>query len=133
MENQEVNPIPVTPSTPTTPVNTIGGQIMMPGAIMYMVFGIVSCCLCWEGFIPYAGIVLAIAGLVLGILAWTKGKKMQKEFDATPANYKPANKVFIKVATITGLVGFILSAVFLVIGIILTIVAAVASTSTYYY
>jgi hypothetical protein len=132
MENQDVNPIPTTPVTPQSPT---GGQEMMPGAVMWMVFGIISVCLLWFGIIPFAGIFLAIVALVFGILAFIKGKKLGKEFEANPGKYKPASKVFIKVASITGLVGLILSCIFLVLGIIMTILALTETAyhSTYYY
>ncbi len=132
MENQEINPIPTTPVTPPTP-GTPSTQIMFPSSIMWMVFGIVSVVLCWYGFVPFAGPVCAIIALVAGILAFSKSKKMQKEYDANPDMYKKASKAFIKVANITGLIGLIASCVMLVIGVIMTILAAVAETSSIYY
>lgn len=123
MENQDINPIPATPATPPTP-GTPNTQDVMPGSIMYMVFGIVSVCICWFGWIPFAGVIFAVAGLVFGILAFKKSKKMQKEYDANTAAYKPASKAFIKVASITGLIGIILSCIFIVIAIIMSILGA---------
>jgi hypothetical protein len=132
MENQEVNPIPATPSTPTTPI-TPGTQILMPGSIMWMVFGIVSCCFCFYGWAPMFGWVFAIIALVFGILAFIRGKKMQKDFDADPSRYKKASGVFVKVARITGLVGLIWGAVDIILSIILSIVLVAAESTTYYY
>jgi hypothetical protein len=132
MENQEVNPIPQAPVIPPTPA---ANQIMMPGVILWMVFGILSCIFCWYGFIPIAGIILAAMSLVFAILAFTKGKKMQKEYDANPEKYKKASASLIKVAKITGLIGLILSCIFVVVSVIMTIVAATATVyeSTYHY
>lgn len=127
MENQDVNPIPTTP-TPTTPT---GAQVMMPGAILWMIFGILSCIFCWYGFIPVAGIILSVMALVFGILAFIKGKKMKKEYDANPDKYKKASLGLIKTASITGLIGLILSCIFFVISIIMTILAAAATTYHY--
>lgn len=119
MENQDVNPIPTgQPATP--PVNT--GQIMMPGAIMWMVFGIVAVVLDFYGWAPFFGWIFAIIALIFGILAFMKGKKMQIEFDANPDKYKKASKAFIKVAYITGLVALIWSSIDLIISAILSIV-----------
>jgi prolipoprotein diacylglyceryltransferase len=126
MENQEVNPIP---QAPVTPPPAGGPQILMPGAILWMIFGIISVILCWYGFIPVAGIFLAIISLVFAILAFTKGKKMMAEFQANPGKYKPASAGLIKTAKITGLIGLIISCIMLVVGIIVTIVAFTASSS----
>jgi len=120
MEDQNINPIPNTPRTPTTP----SGQVMMPGVILWMIFGIVSVCFCCIGWIPVVGIVYSIIGIVFGILAFIKGKKLVANFDANPANYKPASQKMAKTAKTTGLVGFIVSIAMLVISIILTIIAA---------
>lgn len=122
MENQEVNPIPQTPVTPTPA--TPGMQKMMPGAIMYMVFGIVGVILWIYFFIPVAGIILTIVSLVFAILAFIKSKKMKAELAANPNLYKKASATFVKVAGITGLIGLILSAVFFVVSIIMTIALA---------
>lgn len=118
MENQDVNPIPSgQPATP--PVHT--GQIMMPGAIMWMVFGIVAVCLDFIGFMPMIGWIFAIVALVFGILAFLKGKKMQIEYDSNPDKYKKASKAFIKVAYITGLVALIWSSIDLIISAVWSI------------
>jgi hypothetical protein len=131
MENQEINPIPATPVTPPAP-GTPSTQIVFPGSIMWMIFGIVSVILCWYGFIPYAGPFLAIVALVFGVLAMKKGKKMQAEYDANPDMYKKASKAFIKVASITGLIGLIVAAIFFVIGIVVTILAVMEGAMYYY-
>jgi hypothetical protein len=123
MENQPVNPIPQTPVTPPTPA-TPGMQIMMPGAIMWMVFGIIAAVFCFYGWAPFFGWVFSVISIVFGVLAFTKAKKMQASFDAEPDKYKKASKVFIKVASITGLVGLIWGAVDFLISIIVTIVYA---------
>jgi Ca2+/Na+ antiporter len=129
MENQTVNPIPTTPNP--TPVTPNMGQIMMPGAIMYMVFGIVSVVLDFYGWAPFFGWIFAIIALVFGILAFLKGKKMQAEYDADPNKYKKASKAFIKVAYITGLVGFIWAAIDLLISAIISIIYVAAESASY--
>lgn len=130
MENQTVNPIPTTPD-PTSPTPNSLGQIMMPGAIMYMVFGIVSVVLDFYGWAPFFGWIFAIIALVFGILAFLKGKKMQAEYDANPNKYKKAVKAFVKVAFITGLVGFIWAAIDLLISAIISIVAVAVEGASY--
>jgi hypothetical protein len=130
MENQDINPIPTTPVTPPTPPapGTPSTQITFPGAIKWMVFGIISC-FGFCGWIPFAGIAFGVVGLIFGILAFKNGKKMETEYMANINMYNKGSKVFITIAKITGLVGLIASAVCLLIGLILTVVALVAESS----
>jgi hypothetical protein len=132
MENQEVNPIP---TTPVMPPRSTGAQVMLPGVILWMIFGIVSACSCCIGWIPVAGIVYSIIGIVFGILAFVKGKKLLAMYDANPANYKPASQKMAKTAKITGLIGFIVSIVMLCLSVILTafMTGLESHSSQYYY
>jgi hypothetical protein len=94
----------------------------VPGAIIALIFGIVSLVVCWYFFIPYAGILLNIACLVFAILAMGKGKKAMAAFEAAPGQYKTGSFNLAKIGKILGLVGVILNAIFIVVAILWTFV-----------
>ncbi len=111
MEEQNTNTQPQAQTVPP-----------VPGAIMALVFGIISLVLCWYFWFPFVGLVLNIVCLVFGILAMGKGKKAMAEFNASPALYKPSSLGLAKVGKILGLVGLILNILFLIIAIIFSFV-----------
>jgi uncharacterized membrane protein len=90
-------------------------QIAVPGAILAFVFGIISVCTFWLGV--YA-IVPGLIPLVFGIIAMIKGGKAAKIYKENPSIYLKAHSVFATVGKITGLVGWILTIVFMLIFII---------------
>ena len=94
----------------------------VPGAIIALVFGIISLVLCWYFFIPFAGLVLNAACLVFGILAMSKGKKAMAAFEAAPGQYKQGSFNLAKIGKILGLVGLIVNIIFLILAILWTFV-----------
>ncbi len=90
-------------------------QASVPGAILAFVFGIISVCTFWLGV--YA-IVPGLIPLVFGIIAMIKGGKAAKIYKENPDNYLKAHNVFATVGKITGLVGWILTIVFMLIFVI---------------
>jgi hypothetical protein len=98
----------------------------IPGAVMSLVFGIISLVLCWYFIFPFVGLVLNIACLVFAIMAMGKGKKAIQAFEAAPGQYKQGSFSIAKVGKILGLVGVILNAIFLIIAIIMTVVGGAA-------
>ncbi|MEI7425200.1 MAG: hypothetical protein WCK10_03725 [Candidatus Staskawiczbacteria bacterium] len=94
----------------------------VPGAIIALVFGIISLVLCWYFWFPIVGLVLNILCLVFAIMAMGKGKKAMAEFTANPTLYKPSSFNLAKVGKILGLVGVILNGILLLVAIIFTII-----------
>lgn len=109
MEEQNINTQPqTTPSGPT--------QTAVPGAVVAFVFGIIALGTC------YLGVWFAAPGLIpliFGIIGWSKGKKAEKIYAENPANYVKAHGTFAKLGKIFGLIGWILAAVFMLIGLII--------------
>jgi hypothetical protein len=101
----------------------------VPKGVSTLVFGIISIVLCWFFYIPWVGIVFTIITLIFGIIAMGSGKKAIAEFEANPGKYKPSSLGLAKTGKILGLVGMILSIIFLIIGVIVSFVftAAVAN------
>jgi magnesium-transporting ATPase (P-type) len=90
----------------------------VPGAVIALVFGIISLVLCWYFFIPFAGLVLNIVCLVFAIMAMGKGKKAMAAFEAAPGQYKQGSFSLAKIGKILGLVGLILNIIFLILAIL---------------
>lgn len=101
---------------------TVQNAAPVPGAVVSLVFGIISLVLCWYFWIPIAGLVLSILCLVFAILAMSKGKKAMAEFTANPGVYKQGSFNIAKIGKILGLVGLILNAIFVLIAIIFTVI-----------
>lgn len=93
----------------------------IPGAIISLVFGIISLVFCWYFMIPIAGIILCIMCLIFGIIAMNKGKNAINLYNQTPDQYKKGSLGLAKAGKILGLIGLILNAIFIIISIIVTI------------
>lgn len=109
MEDQNIN---------TTNQN----QVPIPGAILSLVFGIISLVLCWYFWVPVAGIILNIVCLIFAIIAMKKGKQAMLLFENNKGVYKPGTYNIAKIGKILGLVGLILNAIFILLAFIFTII-----------
>jgi len=110
MEEQNTNTQPQAQTVPP-----------VPGAIMALVFGIISLVFIWFFLVPFLGLVLNITGLILGILAMKKGKKAMLDFEATPDIFSKGSFGLSKLGKVFGLIGLILNAIFLIVSIITSI------------
>ena len=90
-------------------------QASLPGAILAFVFGIISVCTFYLGMYF---IIPGLLPLIFGIIAMIKGGKAVKIYKENPNNYLKAHNVFATVGRITGIVGWILTVVFMLIFII---------------
>jgi uncharacterized membrane protein len=90
-------------------------QVSLPGAILAFVFGIISVCTFYLGMYF---IIPGLIPLIFGIIAMIKGGKAAKIYKENPSNYLKAHSVFATVGKITGIVGWILTIVFMLIFII---------------
>jgi hypothetical protein len=90
-------------------------QEKLPGAVIAFVFGIISSCLFWLGAIFIAP---GIIPLVFGILAIIKGPKARKLFAANPTQYVKAHNIFALIGMILGIVGVVLTFIYMIIGVI---------------
>ncbi len=87
-----------------------------------MILTIVSLVLCEWSTTGWVGFVFCIAGLVLAIIGLNMAKKVKPEAVDNPA------KVFVKVATICGIIGIIVCAVMIVLGLVCNIIACSATS-----
>ncbi|MCL2112108.1 MAG: hypothetical protein FWH32_07690 [Clostridiales bacterium] len=77
-----------------------------------LVIGIIALALCAFSFTGIGAPFVAIVGLVLGIVAWVKGKKA---YAADPTDGKAkAGKTMGKVVTIIGIIAIVISVLFVV-------------------
>jgi uncharacterized membrane protein len=90
-------------------------QVALPGAILAFVFGIISVCTFYLGMYF---IIPGLIPLIFGIIAMIKGGKAAKIYKENPNNYLKAHNVFATVGKITGIVGWILTVVFMLIFIV---------------
>jgi len=101
----------------TPPAQT---QTAVPGAVVAFVFGIISICTFYMGA---WFVVPGLIPLIFGLVGWSKGKKAEKIYAENPANYVKAHGTFAKIGKILGLIGWILSIVFMVIFLIILLAA----------
>jgi len=111
-ENMNTQPQAAPPAQGVPPI---------PGAIISLVFGIISLVFCWYFMIPIVGIILCIMCLIFGIIAMNKGKNAINLYNQTPDQYKKGSLGLAKAGKILGLIGLILNAIFIIISIIVTI------------
>jgi M penetrans paralogue family 26 len=98
-ENQPVNP--------ASPFNTFGSsQQPLPNSTLSLVFGILSipACCCYGVF-----------GLILGIIAWVLATKDIRNYHVNPLTYTISSFKNAQAAKICGIVGTVLSALYLLL------------------
>ena len=110
---ENINTQPQTTPSAQTPT-------AVPGAVVAFVFGIIAICTCYLGWVF---VVPGLIPLIFGLVGWSKGKKAEKIYAENPANYVKAHGTFSKLGKIFGLIGWILAAVFMVIGLIVILAA----------
>lgn len=114
MENQSQQPpIPQTP---------IGMMSALPNATAALVLGIISIptCICY-----------GIPGMACGIIAIILGSKAVKLYKANPGMYNPSSYNNANAGKVCGIIGVILSALFLLYIVLVLIVYGVALTSIF--
>lgn len=120
MEDNVTNPTPVAPPTPSPATPNVRKE-MVPGAVGAMIMGIISIVLFWFFYIPVLGLLFAIAQLILGLMAMKKGKAKLELFNQNPDAYSRGSIGILKTARITGMVGFFLSFLAIILGLLFTI------------
>jgi hypothetical protein len=87
-----------------------GGQVAIPNSTAVLVLGIVSIVLCW---------CVGIVGIACGVIALIMANKGKALYDASPDAYTPSSFNNLKAGKICGIIGIILSALYLVYYIII--------------
>jgi hypothetical protein len=113
MEQSQQPPIPQTP---------IGMQPSLPNATAALVLGIISIptCFCY-----------GIIGLACGIIAIILGSKAIKLFKENPGVYNPSSFNNANAGRICGIIGVVLSALFLIYIIIVLVIYGMALTAIF--
>ena len=108
MENQSQPPVPQTP---------IGMQPTIPNATAALVLGIISIptCFCY-----------GIIGMACGIIAIILGSKAVKLYKENPGVYNPSSYNNANAGKICGIIGVVMSALFLLYIIIVLVIYGVA-------
>lgn len=97
----------------TTP---LANQEKLPGAVQAFVFGIIATCFFWLGILFVAP---GLIPLIFGIIAIIKAPKARKLFAANPNQYIKAHNVLALIGLILGIVGVVLSFIYMIAGIVL--------------
>ncbi len=95
----------------------------VPGAVAVLIFGIISVSTWW---IPF--FIGPIIGIVFGIIARSKSKKVMKLYDENQSIYSKGSAALPKIGKILGLVGIIISIVYAVIWLLVAIIFAGAAS-----
>jgi len=107
---------PVNPN----PLNNQFGQSPVPNSTAVLVLGILSIVFCF---------CYGIVGIVLGILAIVMGSKGAALYKAAPNNYSLASYNNLKAGKICGIIGLILSCLYIIFIIIYIAVIGAALTA----
>ena len=116
------------------PSNPVVTQETLPGALLALIFGIISLVFAWYFWIPFVGLVFNIATLVFAIVAMKKGGSAVKLFNENPGKYRQGHRGMANTGKILGIIGLILNIIFLILAILWTFIwGAAVSSTTYYY
>jgi hypothetical protein len=96
-------------------------QEKLPGAILAFVFGIIATCFFWLGAIFVAPGLIPLA---FGIIAILKAPKARKLFAANPTQYNKAHNILALIGLILGIVGVVLTFIYMIVGVVAIIAVA---------
>jgi hypothetical protein len=108
-ENNFSNQPPQYGQPPVNPINPQFGQNPLPNATAVLVLGILSIVFCF---------CYGVIGIILGILAVVMGSKGAALYKANPNAYSLASYNNLKAGKICGIIGLILSCLYIIIIII---------------
>jgi len=112
-ENKFSNDPPQYGQPPVNPINNQFGQSPVPNSTAVLVLGILSIVFCF---------CYGLVGIILGIIAIVLGSKGAAIYKANPNGYSLASYNNLKAGKICGIIGLILSCIYIVF-IIIYIVA----------
>lgn len=108
-ENNFSNQPPQYGPPPVNPINNQFGQSQVPNSTAVLVLGILSIVFCF---------CYGIVGIILGILAIVLGAKGMAAYKANPNGYALSSFNNLKAGRICGIIGLILSCIYIIFIII---------------